>query len=55
MDLTDRRGMPGLAYPEEYLKRLAAELSERFAGIFGAETVERYVLESYTGCCAPRR
>lgn len=49
MDLTQRRGMPGLAYPEEYLKRLADELSERFAGIFGAETVERYVLESYTG------
>ena len=49
MDLGQRRGMPGLAYPEEYLKRLATELSEQFAGIFGAETVERYVLESYTG------
>lgn len=49
MQISERRGMPGLAYPEEYLKRLAAELSERFAGIFGAETVERYVLESYTG------
>lgn len=49
MDLTARRGMPGLAYPEEYLKRLAADLSDKFAGIFGAETVERYVLESYTG------
>ena len=48
MDLTARRGVPGLAYPEEYLKRLAAELTEKFAGIFGAETVERYVLESYT-------
>jgi len=49
MDLSTRRGMPGLAYPEEYLKRLAAELTDTFAGIFGAETVERYVLESYTG------
>ncbi|CAN5603333.1 arsenate reductase ArsC [soil metagenome] len=49
MDLSNRRGMPGLAYPEDYLKRLADELSERFAGIFSAETVERYVLESYTG------
>jgi len=49
LDLSDRRGMPGLAYPEEYLKRLAGELTEKFAGIFGAETVERYVLESYTG------
>ena len=41
--------MPGLAYPEEYLKRLASDLTDKFAGIFGAETVERYVLESYTG------
>ena len=49
MQISERRGMPGLAYPEEYLKRLAADLTERFAGIFGAETVERYVLESYTG------
>lgn len=49
MDLTDRRGMPGLAYPEDYLQRLASELTGKFAGIFGAETVERYVLESYTG------
>lgn len=40
--------MPGLAYPEDYLKRLAHELSDKFAGTFGAETVERYVLESYT-------
>lgn len=49
MEIFERRGMPGLAYPEAYLKRLAAELSEKFAGIFSAETVERYVLESYTG------
>jgi len=40
--------MPGLAYPEEYLRRLASELTERFDGVFGAETIERYVLESYT-------
>jgi arsenate reductase len=44
-----QKALPGLAYPEEYLRRLAGDLSERFAGIFGAETVERYVLESYTG------
>lgn len=49
MDLSQRRGLPGLAYPEDYLRRLAGELTEKFAGIFGAETVERYVLESYTG------
>ena len=48
MDLSTRRGMPGLAYPEVYLERLAASLSERFSGVFAAETVERYVLESYT-------
>ena len=30
-----------------YLNRLASELSEQFAGSFGQETVERYVLESY--------
>ena len=49
MDLTERRGMPGLAYPEEYLKRLAGDLTEKFAGVFNSETIERYVLESYTG------
>ncbi|MET1044096.1 MAG: arsenate reductase ArsC [Microbacteriaceae bacterium] len=49
MDVSSRRPMPGLAYPEEYLKRLAGELAENFAGIFNHETVERYVLESYAG------
>lgn len=46
--MSGRTAMPGLTYPEEYLKRLAAELSKKYAGIFGGETVERYVLESYT-------
>ena len=49
MELTERRGMPGLAYPEEYLRRLAGDLTEKFAGVFNSETIERYVLESYTG------
>ncbi len=48
LDTTGRRGLPGLAYPERYLHDLAAELTSRFAGTFSAETVERYVLESYT-------
>ena len=48
MDISERRGLPGLADPEEYLKRLAARLSVEFAGTFNPETVERYVLESYT-------
>ncbi len=47
-DFAGRRGLPGLAFPERYLRELATDLSTRFAGIFGAETVERYVLESYT-------
>ncbi|SEM67791.1 arsenate reductase ArsC [Cryobacterium sp. TMT1-3] len=41
--------LPGLSYPEESLRRLAGDLAERFHGIFAAETVERYVLESYIG------
>ncbi|PPI41733.1 MULTISPECIES: phosphatase [unclassified Rathayibacter] len=48
-DFSSRRAMPGLVYPEGYLARLAEELSEKFRGVFAAETVERYVLESYTG------
>ncbi|QHF24543.1 arsenate reductase ArsC [Rathayibacter sp. VKM Ac-2804] len=48
-DFSTRRPMPGLVYPEGYLARLAEELSEKFRGVFAAETVERYVLESYTG------
>ncbi|TFC43600.1 arsenate reductase ArsC [Cryobacterium sp. TMT2-10] len=47
-DTGARRSLPGLTYPEEYLKRLARDLTVRFAGVFSAETVERYVLESFT-------
>lgn len=46
-DLHERRPMPGLAYPEEHLKRLAHELSQEFRGSFAEETIQRYVLESY--------
>jgi hypothetical protein len=48
IDTAGRRGLPGLSYPEEHLRRLAHELTERIAGIFNAETIERHVLESYT-------
>lgn len=48
IDATGRRSLPGLDYPEEYLRRLADDLAEKFAGVFNRETVERYVLESYT-------
>ena len=47
MDVSNRRSLPELAYPEAYLKRLADDLAVRFSGIFSLETVERYVLESY--------
>lgn len=48
LDTAGRRGLPGLSSPERYLHDLSLELTERFEGTFGAETVERYVLESYT-------
>jgi arsenate reductase len=38
----------GLRDNTEILQRISARLGERFAGIFAAETVERYVFESYT-------
>lgn len=41
------QGMPGLLAPQATLHRLSAELAARFAGVFSAETVERYVFESY--------
>lgn len=47
-DVTTRRALPGLAFPEEHLKRLADNLGTKFVGVFALETVERYVLESYT-------
>lgn len=41
---------PGLGLQDqtELLHRISARLADRFAGIFAAETVERYVFESYT-------
>ncbi|TFD54582.1 arsenate reductase ArsC [Cryobacterium frigoriphilum] len=47
-DFSTRKAQPGLSFPEESLKRLAHELTTRFDGVFAGETVERYVLESYT-------
>ena len=38
----------GLQDNTEILLRISARLADRFAGIFAAETVERYVFESYT-------
>lgn len=38
----------GLVSDTQVLQSIATQLSGRFAGIFAAETVERYVFESYT-------
>ncbi|WP_442543008.1 arsenate reductase ArsC [Arthrobacter sp. KN11-1C] len=38
----------GLQDNTEVLHRISQRLADRFAGIFAAETVERYVFESYT-------
>jgi arsenate reductase len=38
----------GLTSDEEVLHRVVAKLADRFEGIFAAETVDRYVFESYT-------
>jgi arsenate reductase len=38
----------GLQDNTEVLQRISNRLAERFIGIFAAETVERYVFESYT-------
>jgi len=38
----------GLQDNTELLHRISERLADRFAGIFAAETVERYVFESYT-------
>jgi protein-tyrosine-phosphatase len=47
-DFSTQKALPGLSFPEESLKRLSHELTSRFDGVFAGETVERYVLESYT-------
>ena len=48
MTREEQQGLPGLAFPEEALRRLAEELATEYEGIFSPQTVGRYVLESYT-------
>jgi protein-tyrosine-phosphatase len=48
-NLDGERGLPGLSFPDDALKRLAEELAVQYAGVFSPETVGRYILESYTG------
>ncbi|MDV8148076.1 arsenate reductase ArsC [Arthrobacter sp. B10-11] len=43
-----REPSQGLQDQTELLQRISARLADRFSGIFAAETVERYVFESYT-------
>jgi len=45
----------GLVDNTELLHRISARLGERFAGVFAAETVERYVFESYTALARTAR
>lgn len=42
-----REARLGLQDNTELLHRISARLADRFAGVFAAETVERYVFESY--------
>jgi arsenate reductase len=47
---SQRVGSPAGAGPgaeERILRRMAEQLTARFAGVFGPQTVERYVFESY--------
>lgn len=48
LNVGTRRGLPGITYPERFLHALSEELRADFEGVFAAETIERYVLESYT-------
>lgn len=45
----------GLQDNTELLHRISDRLASRFAGIFAAETVERYVFESYTALARTAR
>lgn len=42
-----QRGLPDLLDADHVLRTIARDLAGRFTGVFTAETVERYVVESY--------
>ncbi len=46
--MTTDKSLSGLLTPEAALHRLADRLAERFTGVFARETIDRYVVESYT-------
>lgn len=45
--------LPGVFDPEVQLCRVAADLADRYAGVFSPETVERYVLECHDDWGSP--
>ncbi|MHA7306486.1 arsenate reductase ArsC [Arthrobacter sp. TMN-49] len=47
--------LTGLKDDTPVLERISAELTEKFTGVFAAETVERYVFESYTALARTSR
>lgn len=50
-----RTPLHGLTSDEEVLHRIVDKLAGRFAGVFAAETVDRYVFESYTALARTSR
>ena len=47
MESSSARPLPGLLSDERVLTRVVERMTDTFAGVFAAETIERYVLESY--------
>lgn len=45
--MRSQRATPSLLSPDHVLHTISEELAEGFVGVFAAETVERYVFESY--------
>ena len=54
-DAVIRTPLHGLTSDEEVLHRIVGKLADRFEGIFAAETVDRYVFESYTALARTSR
>nr|WP_029537742.1 arsenate reductase ArsC [Rhodococcus erythropolis] len=46
--MNEHRAQPDLLSPQAVLSRTAHDLAAKYVGVFSAQTVERYVFESYT-------
>lgn len=46
--MNEHRAQPDLLSPQAVLSRTAQDLAAKYVGVFSAQTVERYVFESYT-------